>query len=85
VGHVGELDPPAAGGGMSMSRRSFVRAMAAVSGAALIPFSRAESARGLSVSEAIRYLCNDVFALPAERSLRVAMPDWHRMEERHGR
>jgi hypothetical protein len=85
VGHVGEFDPPAAGGGMSMSRRCFIRAMAAVSGAALIPVAAAASPRSLSVSEAIRYLCNDVFARPAERALRAAMPDWHRAEARHGR
>jgi hypothetical protein len=70
---------------MSVSRRSFIKAMAAASGTALMPIAEAVPRRNLSASEAIRYLCNGVFASSADRASRMAMREWHSMEKSHGR
>lgn len=76
MGHPGELDPPAARCGMSISRRGFVKAMAALSGEALIPAVDSAQLRGLSVGVAIRCLCDGVFVSPAEQAARVVSPMW---------
>ncbi|CAM2172392.1 hypothetical protein PSAC2689_200029 [Paraburkholderia sacchari] len=73
MGHLGELYPFAAGGGMNISRRGFLKAIIAAPGVALAPVVvEAAPLHSLSVADAIQYLCNDVFALPAERAARIA-------------
>jgi hypothetical protein len=49
----------------------------AFSAAALIPPVDAAPLRSLSVGTAIRYLCDDVFASPAEKAARVVPPMRH--------
>jgi hypothetical protein len=62
---------------MSMSRRRFIKGIAAFSGTALIPAVDGAPLRSLSVGAAIQYLCDDVFASPAEKAARVVPPMRH--------
>ena len=69
---------------MSMSRRSLIKAMVVVSGAALTPFARAAMSRGLTVNDAIRHLCDDAFVSPAHRASRMSSCDGQRITRSHG-
>ena len=70
---------------MRVSRRRFIRMLAVAPAVAWIPVAEAASGRGHSVADVIRYLCDDVFALPAERAMRMAMREGHRIVVWHGR
>lgn len=72
MGHIGEFDTPSSGFSMSISRRSFIEEIVALSGAVLIPVANGVPLRSLPVDVAMQYLCDKVFASPAETEARVA-------------